>query len=55
MSLIPSNSSYFRYIDNTLIIYPQELDLVKITERPNKIEPTLKCTHELETNNSYHF
>ena len=29
--IIPSNSNYFRYIENSLLIYPQELVLVKIT------------------------
>ena len=53
--IIPSNSNYFRYIDNILLIYPQEFDLVKITDGLNKIEQTLKFTHELETNNSLPF
>ena len=33
--IIPSNSNYFRYIDDILLIDPQELDLVKITDRLN--------------------
>ena len=35
--MIPCNSNYFRYIDDILLIYPQELDLVKINDRMNKI------------------
>ena len=46
---------YFRYIVNILLIYPQERDLVKITDRLNKTEPTIKFTLELETNNSLTF
>ena len=44
--IIPCNSNYFRYIDNILLIYLQEFELVKITDRLNKIEPTLKFIHE---------
>ena len=46
------NSNYFRYVNNILLIYSQEFDLVKITDQLNKVEPTIKFTHELETNNS---
>ena len=53
--VISCNSNYFWYSDNILLIYPQEHDIVKITDRLNKIEPTLKFTHELETNNSLPF
>ena len=38
--IIPSNSNYFRYIDDIQLIYPQELRLVKITDGLKKIEPT---------------
>ena len=50
--IILNNSNYFRYIDDILFIYLQELDLVKITDRLNKIEPTIEFTRELKTNNS---
>ena len=53
--IIPSNSNYFLYIDDILLIYPQELDLTKITDRLIKIEPMIKFTHELETYNSLPF
>ena len=50
--ITPYNSDYFRYIEHILLFYPKELDLIKITRRLNKIEPTVKFIHELETNNS---
>ena len=46
---------YFRYIDDILLIYTQELNLIKITDRLNKIEPTVKFIYELETNSSLLF
>ena len=53
--IIPSNSNYFRFIDDILLIYPQEYHLVKITDRLNKMEATVNFTHELLTNNSLPF
>ena len=49
--IIPSNSNYFRDIDDILLIYPQELNWIKITDRLNNIEPSIKFSHELESNN----
>ena len=53
--IIPSNSNYFQYIDDILLIYPQELNLIRITNRLNNIEPFIKVTRELESNKSLPF
>ena len=42
--IILSNSSYFRHIDNILLIYPQELYSKRIIDRLNDIEPSIKLT-----------
>ena len=48
--IIPNTAHYFRYIDDILFIYPQDLDLNSITDKLNNVEPSLKFTHELEYN-----
>ena len=53
--IIPKDAQYFRYIDDTLIIYPSKINITKITNRLNDIEPTIQFTHELEFNNSLPF
>ena len=53
--IILINSNYLRFIDDILLIYSEEHNLIKITDRLNKIEPTIKFTHELETNNYLSF
>lgn len=53
--IIPDDTHYFLYIDDILFIYPQKHDLNKITDRLNRVEPTIKFTHELESNNSLPF
>ena len=53
--IIPNNSSYFRYIGNILLIYPQELNSKRITDRLNDIEPSIKFIYELESNNTLPF
>ena len=50
--IIPKDAQYFQYIDDTLIIYPSEINITNITNRLNDIEPTIQFTHELEFNNS---
>ena len=35
-------------IYDILLIYPQEFNLIKITDRLNNIESNIKFTHELE-------
>ena len=53
--IISCNSNCFQNIDNIQLIFPQELDLVNITDGLNKIEPTLNLTPELRTNNTLPF
>ena len=48
--IIPNTARYFRYIDDILLIYPQDLDLHSITDKLNNVEPSLKFTYELEYN-----
>ena len=48
--IIPNTAHYFRYINDILFIYPQDLDLNSITDKLNDVEPSLKFTHELEYN-----
>ena len=50
--IIPNTASYFRCIDDILLIYPQDLDLHSITDRLNNVEPSLKFTNEPEPNNT---
>ena len=47
--IIPNTAHYFRYIDDILLIYPQDLDLHSITDRLNNVE-RIKFTYELEYN-----
>ena len=46
---------YFRYTDDILLIYPQDLDLHSITDRLNNVEPSIKFTYELESNSTLPF
>ena len=50
----PSSAGYFRYIDDILLIYPQDLDLYRITERLNNVELS-KFTYEIESKNTRPF
>ena len=53
--IIPNTAHYFRYINNMLLTYPQDLDLHSITDRLNYVEPSIKFTYELEYNSNLHF
>ena len=53
--IIPNTACYFRYIDDILLIYPQDLDLHSITDRLNNVEPSIKLTFELESNSTLPF
>ena len=53
--IILSNTSYFSYRDDILLIYPQDLNLDRITNRLNNVEPSTKFTYELESNNTLPF
>ena len=35
--IIPNTAHYFRYIDDILLIYPQDLDLNSITDKLNNV------------------
>ena len=52
---IPNIASYFRYIDDILLIYLQDLDWHSITDRLNNVETSLKFTYELEYNSTLPF
>ena len=53
--IIPNTARYFRYIDNILLIHPQDLDLHSITDRLNNVEPSIKFTYEVESNSTLPF
>ena len=50
--IILNTAHYFRYIDDILLIYPQDLDLHSITDN---VEPSIKFTYELESNSTLPF
>ena len=50
--LILSNSNYFRFIDEILLIYTQELNIKRVTDN---IKPPIKFTYELESTNTLGF
>ena len=53
--IIPNTARYFKYIDDILLINPQDLDLHSITDRLNNVETSRKFTYELESNSTLHF
>ena len=52
---ISYSASFFRYIEDILLIYPQDLDLYSITDSQNKVKPCIKFTCVLESNNTLPF
>ena len=52
---IPYTAHYFRYIDDILLIYPQDLYLHSITDRLNNVKPSIKFIYELEYNSTLPF
>ena len=50
--IIPNTAHYFRYINDILLIYLQDLDLQSITDRLNNVEPSIKFKYELKYNNT---
>ena len=52
---LPSNCTYFRYIDDILIFLPQNIKIEKIAEKLNNIQPTIIFTFEKESNNTIPF
>ena len=53
--IIPNTSQYFRYIDDVLLIYPQDLDWHSITAWLKNLKPSIKFTYELEYNSTLPF
>ena len=50
--IIPSDATYYRYIDDALLIYPNHINISTLTNKLNSIERTIKFTHELEHNHT---
>ena len=48
--IFPPNVTYFRYIDDAFVIYPDRKDIEKIKEKLNQVEETIKFTVEKEEN-----
>jgi len=48
-------SVYFRYVDDSFVIFGSELDCDHFQEKLNLLHPALKFTVEKEQNNSLHF
>ena len=53
--IIPNTARNFSYIDDILLIYPQDLYLHSITDRLNNVEPSIRFTYELEYNGTLTF
>ena len=53
--VIANSARYFRYIDDILLINPQDLNLYSITDGLNNVEPLKRVTYELESNNTFPF
>ena len=51
----PNTARYFRYIDDILLIWPQDLELHSITDRLDNVEPSIKFTYKLESNSNLPF
>ena len=52
---LPSNTTYFRYIDDILIFLPQNIKIEEIAEKLNNVEPSINFTHEKESDNTIPF
>ena len=53
--IIPNTARYLRYIDDILLVNPQDFDLHSISDRLNYVEHSIKFTYELESNSTLHF
>ena len=51
---LPSNTIYFRYIDDILIFLPQNIEIEEIVEKLN-VEPSINFTDERKSNNTKPF
>ena len=52
---LPSNTTYFRYIDDILIFRLQNIKIEKNAEKLNNVEPSINFTYEKESNNTITF
>ena len=52
---LPSNSTYFRCIDDMLIFLPQNIKIKEIAEKLNNVEPSTKFPYEKGSNNTIRF
>ena len=50
--ILPKTSTYLRYIDDVLIIYPRRTKLEELVNKLNNVEPSIKFTYELENDNN---
>ena len=53
--ILPRTSTYLRYIDDVLLIYPRRTKLEELVNKLNNVEPSIKFTYELEVNNNLPF
>ena len=54
-SIIPKNSTYLRYIDDVLLIYPRRTKIPELVGKLNSVEKSILFTHELEENSTLPF
>lgn len=47
-NILPKQWTPFRYIDDTLLIYPRDTVLPDLAHKLNKIEHTIEFTYEIE-------
>ena len=48
---LPSNTTYFRYINDILIFLPQNIKIEEVAEKQSNVEPSINFTYEKEFNN----
>ena len=49
---LPSNTPYFRYIEDILIFLPENIKVEEIAEKLNNIEPSISVIDEKESNST---
>ena len=52
---LPSNTTYFKYIDDILIFLPQNIKIEEVAEKQSNVEPSINFTYEKESNNTIPF
>ena len=53
--ILPQNSYYFRYIDDTLLIHDKHLVIPTLISKLNSVEPSINFTYETESNHTLPF